>query len=77
MIKLWLDSENDDIVTYIYQAEDSAKGTILYSKKRQATKIDDDILGNFPKMYYNHLHSRIMKFGENNKFPKEDTIAWY
>ncbi|MQS88796.1 hypothetical protein [Companilactobacillus mishanensis] len=77
MINLWLKEINGDIVKYTYQADDSQKGEVLYSKKIHSTKIMDDTLDGFHDSYYKMLHNRIMIYGKNNKFPKTDIIAWY
>lgn len=75
MIKLWLKSNSKDIVKYQYQAESGPIGEVLYSKSRKATRIDNK-LDDFPDFYYQSLHSELMKWGEKDKFPEKNTIAW-
>ena len=75
MIKLWLESNSDDMVKYYYQAESGNVGEIKYSKLRKATKIDNQ-LDDFPVFYYQALHSQLMKWGKKDKFPEQYTIAW-
>ena len=75
MIKLWLESNSDDVVKYYYQAESDAVGKITYSKLRKATKIDNQ-LDDFPVFYYKALHSQLMQWGEKDEFPEQYTIAW-
>lgn len=75
MIKLWLESNSDDVVKYYYQAESDAVGKITYSKLRKATKIDNQ-LDDLPDFYYQALHSQLMQWGEKDEFPEQYTIAW-
>lgn len=75
MIRLTLKSMGNDIIKYNYQVENGATGEILYSKSRKATKVDN-LLDKEPSMYYDYIHSEIMKMGKNNSFPKKRTIAW-
>jgi len=77
MIRLWLLSDDGDIVKYKYQPEDDEKGIILYSRSREATKVEDDILNNYPPTFYERLHSELKKFGDTNEFPTQKTIAMF
>jgi hypothetical protein len=76
MIRLWLQSNTADLVIYQYQVESGAKGEIWYSKSRKATKIDN-VIDDYPHIYYQYLHAELMKMGEQANFPPQKTIAWY
>lgn len=77
MIRLWLLSDDGDIVKYQYQPEEDDKGIVLYSRSRAATKVEEDILDTYPPTFYERLHSELMRFGESNTFPKQKTIAMF
>ncbi|GAF41599.1 hypothetical protein FC83_GL002754 [Agrilactobacillus composti DSM 18527 = JCM 14202] len=53
-----------------------AEGEIWYSKSRKATKIDN-VIDDYPHIYYQYLYAELMKMVEQANFPLQTTIAWH
>ena len=77
MIRLWLQSDDGDVVDYLYQAEEGKKGHVLYSRLHHGLKFLDDIIDDYPKNYRGHLNKKLYYMGKSDTFPDYEVIPFF
>lgn len=77
MIRLWLQSDDGDVVDYVYQAEDGKKGHVLWSRVYQGLKFLDNYIDDYPKSFREGINMVLYEMNKANKFPEYKVIAFF
>lgn len=77
MIRLWLQSDNEDVVDYLYQAEEGKKGHVLWSRSHHGLKFLDNYIDQYPKSFCGGINMVLDEMSKANDFTKYKIIPFF
>ncbi|MFC6289116.1 hypothetical protein [Levilactobacillus angrenensis] len=77
MISLWLQSDDGNIVDYLYQAEEGKKGHVLWSRKHHGLKFLDNYIDGYPKSFREGINMVLDEMSKKDDFPEYKIIPFF
>lgn len=79
MLKLFVKEENNEFISYKYLVEgkEADYGIIKYIYGNKEYELEKKAPGDQFGSYSNHAFSKLREYVKDNKFIKQDLIAWY